>query len=59
MWNRAVRVRMQRELDRYRRAFHPIAAEVIENDPERFADIRPADLAAVAVSFIKVAPSNR
>ena len=53
MWNRAIRVRMQRDLDRYRAAFHPLAAEVIAEDPERFAGIQPPDLAAVAVSFIK------
>src|SRR5262245_41239470 len=53
MWNRAMRVRMQRDLDRYRAAFHPLAAEVIGDDPERFAGIQAADLAAVAVSFIK------
>jgi len=53
MWNRAMRVRMQRDLDRYRAAFHPLAAEVIADDPERFAGIQAADLAAVAVSFIK------
>lgn len=53
MWNRAVRVRMQRDLDRYRAAFLPLAAAVIETEPERFAGVHPADLAAVAVSFIK------
>jgi AcrR family transcriptional regulator len=53
MWNRAMRVRMQRDLDRYRAAFQPLAAEVIADDPERFAGIEAADLAAVAVSFIK------
>ena len=34
MWNRAVRVRMQRELDRYREAFRPMAEAVIAADPE-------------------------
>ena len=53
MWNRAVRVRMQRELDRYRTAFRPIAEEVIASDPERFSRIAAESLAAVAVSFIK------
>ena len=53
MWNRAVRVRMQRELDRYREAFRPMADAVIGADPDRFAGITAADLAAVAVSFIK------
>ncbi len=53
MWNRAVRVRMQRELDRYRAAFRPMAEAVIAADPDRFTGTTPADLAAVAVSFIK------
>ena len=53
MWNRVIRVRMQRDLDRYRAAFHPLAAEVIADDRKRFAGIQAADLAAVAVSFIK------
>lgn len=53
MWNRAVLVRMQRELDRYREAFRPMAEDVIAADPNRFAGVAAADLAAVAVSFIK------
>jgi AcrR family transcriptional regulator len=53
MWNRAIRVRMQHELDRYRAAFRPMAAEVIASDPARFGGITPESLAAVAVSFIK------
>ncbi len=53
LWNRAIRARMQRELDRYREAFRPMAADAIAADPDRFAGIRPKDLAAVAVSFIK------
>lgn len=53
MWNRAVRVRMQRELDRYRAAFRPMAEEVIASDPERFSRVSAESLAAVAVAFIK------
>ena len=53
MWNRPVRVRMQRELDRYRAAFRPMADEVVASDPERFAGTSAESLAAVAVSFIK------
>lgn len=53
MWNRGVRVRMQRELDRYREAFRPMAEAVIAAEPSRFAGVAAADLAAVAVSFIK------
>jgi AcrR family transcriptional regulator len=53
MWDRAIRVRMQRELDRYRAAFRPMADEVIASDRVRFAGTTPESLAAVAVSFIK------
>jgi len=53
MWNRPIRSRMQRELDRYRHAFRPMADAVIAAEPERFAGVTPNDLAAVAVSFIK------
>jgi AcrR family transcriptional regulator len=53
MWDRATRVRMQRELDRYRAAFRPMAEEVIASDPVRFGGVTPESLAAVAVSFIK------
>lgn len=53
MWNRAIRVRMQHELDRYREAFRPMAREVIAAEPDRFAGIGADNLAAVAVSFIK------
>jgi TetR/AcrR family transcriptional regulator, transcriptional repressor of bet genes len=45
--------RMQAELDRYREAFRPIAEEVLRTEQERFADVTPDGLAAVAVSFIK------
>jgi len=53
MWNRAVRLRMQRDLDRYRAAFRPMAEEVIAADSVRFAGTTAESLAAVAVSFIK------
>jgi AcrR family transcriptional regulator len=53
MWNRAIRTRMQRELDRYRAAFRPMAEEVVASDPVRFAGTTAESLAAVAVSFIK------
>lgn len=53
MWNRAVRVRMQRELDRYRAAFRPMAEEAIAAHPDRFAGLSAESLAAVAVAFIK------
>ena len=53
LWNRPIRVRMQRELDRYREAFRPMAESAIKADPDRFAGVAAADLAAVAVSFVK------
>jgi TetR/AcrR family transcriptional regulator, transcriptional repressor of bet genes len=45
--------RMQAELDRYREAFRPITEEVLGTEPERFVDVTPEGLAAVAVGFIK------
>ena len=53
LWNEDIRERMQPELDRYRAAFHPIAADVIAAEPERFATATPDALAAIAVSFVK------
>jgi hypothetical protein len=53
MWNRAIRTRIQRELDRYREAFRPMAEDVIASDAARFAGVTAESLAAVAVSFIK------
>lgn len=48
-----IKRRMQAELDRYREAFRPIAEEVLAAEPERFADVSPEGLAAMAVSFVK------
>ena len=48
-----VRTKMQAELDRYREAIRPMAAEVLAAEPERFAHVTAEGLAAVAVSFIK------
>jgi AcrR family transcriptional regulator len=53
LWNRAIRVRIQHELDRYREAFHPMVQAAIAADCNRFAGVATADLAAVAVSVIK------
>ncbi|HVX38762.1 MAG TPA: TetR/AcrR family transcriptional regulator [Gemmatimonadaceae bacterium] len=53
IWNRPIRVRMQRELDRYREAFLPIATDVLAAEPDRFPGVTPDGLSAVAVSFIK------
>ena len=51
--NRAIRVRMKRDLDRYRDAFTPIAADVLAAEPDRFPGVTADALSAVAVSFIK------
>ena len=53
MWDRQIGRRMQRELDRYREAFHPMCAEVVAADPQRFGGVTAAGLTAVAVGFIK------
>lgn len=53
IWDAEIRSRMQRELDRYREAFRPMAASVIAADPARFGGVTTEGLAAVAVSFIK------
>jgi AcrR family transcriptional regulator len=49
----ATRVRMRRELARYREAFRNIAADVLRSEPERFPGVSADGLAAVGVSFIK------
>jgi AcrR family transcriptional regulator len=48
-----IRTKMRRELDRYREAFRPIAAQVLAAEPARFPEVSAEGLAAVAVSFIK------
>ncbi len=48
-----INARMREEFARYRAAFRPLAAAVLRAEPERFADVTPDGLAAVAVSFIK------
>lgn len=53
MWNSEIGSRMQRDLDRYRDAFHPLAEAVLVAHPSRFAGVTAAGLSAVAVSFIK------
>lgn len=53
MWNRAIRVRMQQALDRYRTAFHPLCEALIKADPTRFAGVTAAGLSTAVVSFIK------
>jgi TetR/AcrR family transcriptional repressor of bet genes len=53
IWDKQVKLRMQRALDRYRRAFLPLAKEAIEAEPRRFEGITADSLAAVVVGFIK------
>lgn len=53
LWDQQIRRRMQPELDRYRAAFHPMAADVIQAEPDRFANSTAEALAAVAVSMVK------
>jgi AcrR family transcriptional regulator len=45
--------KMRAELARYREAFRPMAAEVLDAEPERFSHVTADGLAGVAVSFIK------
>lgn len=53
LWDPAIGVKMKQELDRYREAFRPMAAAVLEADPGRFPGVTAEGLAAVAVGFIK------
>jgi len=53
LWDREIGSRMQRELDRYRDAFRPMAEAVLAEEPERFPGVTADSLAAVAVSLIK------
>ncbi len=48
-----IRARMRAELERYRKAFHPMVAAVVEADPDRFAGVSTEGLCAVVVAFIK------
>lgn len=51
--HRRVRTKIQAELNRYRAAFRPMAEEVLDAEPERFARVTADGLAAVVVSCIK------
>ncbi len=53
IWNRAVRVRMQRDLDRYRDAIRPFVGDAIAAHPDRFAGVDAASLTTAVVSFLK------
>lgn len=48
-----IAAKMRGELARYREAFRPMAQEVLVAEPDRFSEVTPDGLAAVAVSFIK------
>jgi AcrR family transcriptional regulator len=52
-WNRPVRTRMQRDLDRYRAAFRPLVDDVLQRHSERFSGVDAAGLTTAVVSFIK------
>ena len=53
IWNRGVRARMQRDLDRYREAIHPFVAAAIAAYPERFTGLDAGGLTTALVSFLK------
>jgi AcrR family transcriptional regulator len=53
IWNRGVRVRMQRDLDRYRDAIRPFVDDAVVAYPERFAGVDSANLTTAVVSFLK------
>jgi len=53
IWDKPIRVRMQKESERYRRAFLPMAKAVLEAEPRRFEGVSAEALAAVTVGFIK------
>jgi TetR/AcrR family transcriptional repressor of bet genes len=53
IWNRAVRTRMQRDLDRYREAIRPFVEGAIVAYPERFAGVDATGLTTALVSFLK------
>ena len=48
-----IRGRIRKALDRYRDAFRPLAAAVVQSDPARYAGITAEGLATVAASFVE------
>jgi AcrR family transcriptional regulator len=48
-----IRNRIRKALDRYRDAFRPLAAAVVQGDPARYAGITAEGLATVAASFVE------
>lgn len=53
IWDRPVRVRMQRDLDRYREAIGPFVEAAIAAHPERFGTVDPAVVTTAMVSLLK------
>jgi AcrR family transcriptional regulator len=53
IWNRAVRVRMQRDLDRYREAIRPFVETAVAAHPDRFGAVDTTSLTTAVVSFLK------
>jgi TetR/AcrR family transcriptional repressor of bet genes len=51
--NRAIRSRMQRDLDNYREAFLPLIDALLDGYPSRFRDTNAAALSTAIVSLIK------
>lgn len=49
----AIRRKIRRALDRYRDAFVPLASALVDSDPDRYAGMSGAGLAAVAAAFIE------
>jgi AcrR family transcriptional regulator len=48
-----IRAKIRGALGRYRDAFRPLAAAIVESDPERYAGVTAADLAAVVAGFVE------
>src|ERR1039457_6222242 len=48
-----IRTRMRAEFRRYREAFQPTAEAVVASQPDRFANVSPEGLAAVAVGVVE------
>jgi len=53
IWNRAVRSRMQRDLDRYRDAIRVFVDDAIGAQPHRFGTVDVDSLTTAVVSFLK------
>jgi TetR/AcrR family transcriptional regulator, transcriptional repressor of bet genes len=49
----AIQKKIRRALERYRDSFRPLAAAVVEGDPDRYRTVTAEGLAAVAASFVE------